>query len=109
MVIMMKKEAWIMLLLFVLMSLFLIITSASTSEEELGKSQYVRDRASETINHIQEIKKDIYDRKELLINRTTPKRSVARCCHTNSICSWRHFDCGESKWLQKHSRGDKLS
>ena len=54
MVIVMKKEIWIMLLLCLVIPAFLIITSANASEEQLRESQYTHDRASDILNHIYE-------------------------------------------------------
>ena len=54
MVIVMKKEIWIMLLLCVVIPAFLIITSANASEEQLRESQYTHDRASDILKYIYE-------------------------------------------------------
>lgn len=76
MVMSMKKEIWIMLLLCVILPAFQIMSAVNASEEQISKSQYAHERASEILNNVYEKKEDLSDRKTLLIKETLLNSSL---------------------------------
>jgi len=72
----MGKKIWIMLLVCVVMPAFQMIAMANASGEEVSKSQYAHDRASEILNDVYEKKEDLSDRKTLLIEGALTKTTL---------------------------------
>src|SRR5690606_10820581 len=72
----MGKMIWIMLLVCAVMPAFQMIEIANASGEEVSKSQYAHERASEILNDIYEKKEDLSDRKTRLIEGALTKTTL---------------------------------